>query len=70
MTKRRGYHQLVDGEWFRPRMRGGREMCCSCALVHKVDYRIVDGRVEFRAVQQKRATANARRPFKFEREAE
>lgn len=65
MTK---YHQLVDGEWFRPRMRGHRDQCCHCGLVHVLDYRVVDGKVEFRARQDARATAAVRRMFKFERE--
>ncbi len=66
---RRKYHQVIDGEWLRPQMRGFREQCCSCGLVHIVDYRVIDGRVvEFRATQDARATAAVRRKFKFERD--
>jgi len=62
------YQQLVDGEWVEPVRKGFKEQCCSCALIHKVDYRIVDGRVQFRATVDKRATAAARRRFKFEKD--
>jgi hypothetical protein len=59
------YHQIIDGEWFRPKMRGFREQCCHCGLIHVIDYRIKDGGVEFRAVVDYRATAAARRHFNF-----
>ena len=49
----------------RPRKRGFKEMCCDCHLVHIVDYRIVDGTIEFRARRDVRATAAARRPLKL-----
>lgn len=62
---RRTYHALKDGEWIRPAMRGFRDACCDCGLVHKVDFRIVDGRVELRAYRDARATAGVRRPFRF-----
>jgi len=55
------YHQLQDGEWTTPVMRGYREMCCSCGLVHVIDFRIRNGNLQFRATRDKRATAAARR---------
>lgn len=62
------YHQAVDGEWFAIKKRGFYDMCCDCGLVHIVDYRIIEGRLEIRSTRHKRATAAARRKFKFERE--
>jgi hypothetical protein len=35
--------------------------CCDCGLVHRMDFRIVKGRVQFRPFRDKRATAAARR---------
>jgi hypothetical protein len=64
----RRYHQIVDGEWIRPQKRRFREMCCDCCRVHDLDFRIVDGEVEFRARRNNRATSAARRRFKFEQE--
>ena len=49
----------------RPRMRNFREQCCDCGLIHRLDFRIVDGKVEFRTRRDDRATAAARRTFKF-----
>jgi hypothetical protein len=63
----RKYDQVHDGEWIRPTKRDYRERCCDCGLVHKITYRIRDGRVEFKAVRDKRATAASRRPFKIEK---
>ena len=49
----------------RPRMQKHREQCCDCGLIHRLDVRIVDGKVEFRTRRDDRATAAARRTFKF-----
>ncbi|MEX0842497.1 MAG: hypothetical protein WD039_09470 [Xanthobacteraceae bacterium] len=67
----RRYHQLMDGEWIAPRRRGFREQCCDCALVHVIDYRInAAGQIEFRARRDRRATAAARKVFKFTKETD
>src|ERR1700722_15469637 len=65
MAKREKYLQIHDGEWIGPAMRGFRHKCCGGALTHKTDYRIVNGKVQFRVVVDNRATADARRKFKF-----
>lgn len=57
----RYYTQAADGEWIQPIKRGYRVACCECSLVHEVDFRIVDGRVQFRAWRDGRATAAKRR---------
>jgi len=43
--------------------RNFREQCCDCGLIHRLDFRIVDGRIEFRTRRDDRATAAARRSF-------
>jgi hypothetical protein len=53
------------GQWTRPRMQNFREQCCDCGLIHRLDFRVVDGRVEFRTRRDDRATAAARRTFNF-----
>lgn len=65
MSKRVSYEVISYGEWTRPRMKNFREQCCDCSLIHRLDFRIVDDRVEFRTRRDDRATAAARRPFKF-----
>jgi hypothetical protein len=64
MTKSSYYH-VTDGEWVQIPFRGFKEQCCSCGHVHQVDFRIVNGKLQFKAVTDNRATAAARRIFKF-----
>ena len=58
------YTQVYDGEWFRPVMRGFKDACCDCSLVHTVNFRIVNGHVEFQVFRDARATAAIRRSMK------
>jgi hypothetical protein len=62
------YRPIAYGEWTRPRLRNFREQCCDCGLIHRLDFRIVDGRIEFRTRRDDRATAAARRRFRFARQ--
>ena len=61
MGKRVVYRVISYGEWTRPRMRNFREQYCDCGLIHRLDFRIADGRIEFRTRRDDRATAAARR---------
>jgi hypothetical protein len=63
--RRRPVVPIEDGEWVRISWRRQREMCCACHLVHDIDYRVVEGGLQFRAAVNKRATAAARRTLKF-----
>jgi hypothetical protein len=65
MAKRVVYRVISYGEWTRPRMRNFREQCCDCGLIHRLDFRIVEGWIEFRTRRDDRATAAARRRFRF-----
>lgn len=62
------YEQIIEGEWYRPTMKGHRNQCCGCGLVHVVDYRKLKVGLEVRVKVDQRATAAARRGFKFEKE--
>lgn len=53
------YHFQIDGEWVRP-MEGYRLRCCDCGLVHDLNFRIVDGKVEFQAFRNNRSTGQIR----------
>lgn len=55
------YEKIKPGEWLRPKRKGYKAMCCDCGLVHRLDFRVVEGRAEFRAYRDNRATAVARR---------
>lgn len=49
MTKRRPRLQVESNEWVTISWNGQHEECCDCQLVHIVDYRVVDGKLQFRA---------------------
>lgn len=58
------YHQHIDGdgEWVRLKsLNGFRIRCCSCRLVHVLDFKIVGKTIAFRAKIDKRATTRARK---------
>jgi hypothetical protein len=59
--KRLRYSQITDGEWFEPTKRGHRMRCCDCSLVHVMNFRVVNGRVQLQAFRHARATAASRR---------
>lgn len=64
------YYWLTDGEWIEIPKRGFKEQCCSCGLIHTVDFRTVKGKLQLRATVDNRATAAARRNFKFTKDDE
>lgn len=56
------YVQVHDNDWVEPTPQRGHKMkCCDCGLVHVIDFRVKDGKVQFRPKRDKRATAAARR---------
>lgn len=69
---KRGYEQVVEGEWYEPTLKGHVEQCCDCQLVHKNEYRVLNPegdvvtgmRVEMRCWRDERKTAAARRTKK------
>jgi hypothetical protein len=55
------YDRPKAGEWVYPVRRGYKMACCDCGLVHKLDFRVRKGRIEFRVFRDNRATAAMRR---------
>jgi hypothetical protein len=60
------YGQVLDGERIRPKMKGWKQACCDCGLVHRFEFFIVPNQfkrlvVEFTARRDARATAARRR---------
>jgi hypothetical protein len=49
MTKRRPRVEIDDYEWVTISWSRQHEECCKCGLRHTVDYRVVDGKLQFRA---------------------
>lgn len=52
--------QIEDGKWYR--MKGYTHTeCCDCALVHKEEFRVIDGHIEWKAVRDDKATKKRRK---------
>ncbi len=60
----KSYETPKAGEWVQPIRKGYRLECCDCGLVHRMDFRIYRGRVQFRAFRHDRATGQIRRWMK------
>lgn len=52
---------LQDGEWIKPIHDGFHFQCCDCALVHEMNFKVVNGDVMFMAVRLPKETARARK---------
>lgn len=61
MTKKDEYYHASEGEWIPVKKRGYKEQCCSCGLVHRMNFRIVDGTIEIQSFRDPKATNGARR---------
>jgi len=55
------YDEPEEGEWVQPVEEGYKMACCDCGKVHKVDFRVVDGRAQFRMFDAPRSTGQIRR---------
>jgi hypothetical protein len=55
------YYHVTDGEWVPEKMRGGKDQCCDCGLVHTINYKIVDGTLYRQVFRHPKATGGARR---------
>lgn len=55
------YETPKEGEWVQPVPKGYKMQCCDCGLVHRLDFRIHEGRVQFRVFRDNRATGQIRR---------
>lgn len=62
------YYAASDNEWIEVPKRGFKEQRCSCGHVHRTVFRIINGKLHFRAVTDNRATGAARRKFKFSKD--
>lgn len=68
-----GYMQIVEGQWYEPKLKGFVHQCCHCNLVHVLDFEVVDKdkkkvpgvTVQFKLRVDRRKTAASRRKLKF-----
>ncbi len=55
------YEKPKEGKWVQPIRKGYKFACCDCCLVHKLDFRIYRGRIQFRVFRDNRSTGQMRR---------
>jgi hypothetical protein len=55
------YKTFQAGDWVQPIREGYRAKCCDCGLVHKINFRIYRGKIQFQVFRDEKATANSRR---------
>jgi hypothetical protein len=55
------YENPREGEWQQPIRKGYKMRCCDCGLVHKIDFRVYNGRAQMRVFRDNRSTAAVRR---------
>jgi hypothetical protein len=55
------YEKPKPGQWVQPVRRGYKLACCDCGLVHTLDFRVLNGRAQFRAFRNERSTGQMRR---------
>ncbi len=58
------YDTPSAGEWIQPVRRGYKLQCCDCGLVHKINFRLRDRRIQFAVWRDNRSTAAVRRERK------
>lgn len=55
------YDEPKENEWINPCKEGYKICCCDCGLVHEMDFKILKGRIYFRARRNERSTGQIRR---------
>lgn len=58
------YKTVKAGEWVQPVRNGYKMACCDCGLVHVLDFRLHQGKIQLRASRNERSTAQKRRYMK------
>jgi hypothetical protein len=61
MTERTAISQTYDGEWRTPPRKNFYRACCDCGLVHREEYRVKDGDIQYRVWRDKAETKRERR---------
>jgi hypothetical protein len=49
------YEEPEEGEWVQPVEEGYMIACCNCGKVHRIDFRAVRGRAQFRVFDAPRS---------------
>ena len=59
------YPQRYDGEWVTVARGFHRLACCDCGLIHHINFRIKDKKIQFQPFRDNRATGQKRRFNKY-----
>lgn len=59
------FYCVKSGEWVQPILRGYSMVCCDCGLVHTINFRIKDGRIQLQGFRDEEATRYLRRRAKI-----
>lgn len=59
------YPEFPENSWIMPVKRNFISGCCDCGLVHAMDFRIKEGRIQFRVRRDERRTGQQRRRRKI-----
>lgn len=57
MAARYDISQTIDGEWRTPPRKRFYRACCDCGLVHREEYRVRNGKVQYRVWRDVEETA-------------
>ena len=55
------YQTVIEGEWVQPIRKNYKMACCDCHLVHKINFRIKNGKIQLQAFRDDRSTGQLRR---------
>jgi hypothetical protein len=58
------YPKVQSGQWVQPVRRGYKMACCDCGLVHRINFRLHDGKIQLQAYRDNRSTGQKRRHMK------
>ena len=53
-------YQITDGEWVKSGKFTHHE-CCDCGLVHKIDFKLIDGELHEQWIRDEKETRKARK---------
>lgn len=57
---KKAYDKPIPNEWVQPIEEGYKLACCDCGLVHEMDFRVHEGRPQFRVRRNDKATSAMR----------
>jgi len=61
MTIKRNISQTYDGVWRTPPRKNFYRACCDCGLIHREEYRVRKGKIQYRVWRDKAETRLERR---------